>query len=518
MQNARSDRRRRFALPALALAFAVLSSSAAHAQASEAEPNHPCSLAQDLSGLSFPATVSGSLDAPPAVPDVDFYRFAARPGSIVTVRLAGAGPQPVPDTVLGIYDADCATLLGIDDDGGGNLTSFLRITVPASGAFVVAATSYADFGFTGNGFYSGGYTVSVASEELARSVAGRVVDARSGAPLPFAQVELRRCTGGSCFEFAGYTSTDASGAFRFASGDSTVFGAALAVGDYKLVLRAFNHVDGEVGPFHLAADQELELGDVALLPVPTVSSISGRVVDAATHAPLSGAAEPFAFVQLLYCDPLFGGFCYPVRSAPAGAQGGFRFEGSSESPLFAGTYQVTVFANQYVGNFTPLFQVADSEDRNLGDVELKSFPVRLYLGQSCASLPPSGGTCRFTARVVNGMSERFQGQAWSIIQAYEPAGFSNYTTFEVDDPRTLLMAPNASATATFTLPVPADVPDGTYICAHVYAGHKGSNLRALGSHDLFCLFKGYGGFVQVSEERKRELVRSSQGDPRRRRP
>jgi hypothetical protein len=43
-------------------------------------------------------------------------------------------------------------------------------------------------------------------------------------------------------------------------------------------------------------------------------------------------------------------------------------------------------------------------------------------------------------------------------------------------------------------------------------------LKTLGSNDLFCLFKGFDGFQPVSEEHKRELLRSREGKPGHRRP
>ena len=59
------------------------------AQGVEAEPNHPCTSAQDFGAITLPFTVNGSLDSIPASPDVDFFKFTGTPGTSVRADLEG---------------------------------------------------------------------------------------------------------------------------------------------------------------------------------------------------------------------------------------------------------------------------------------------------------------------------------------------------------------------------------------------------------------------------------------------
>jgi hypothetical protein len=71
-------------LKALVLAVLVLGSVFGNiprvfAQGLEEEPNHPCPTAQNFGAVALSFTVNGSLDSTPESPDVDFFKFTARP-------------------------------------------------------------------------------------------------------------------------------------------------------------------------------------------------------------------------------------------------------------------------------------------------------------------------------------------------------------------------------------------------------------------------------------------------------
>lgn len=176
-------------------------SSQAFGQAVEVEPNEPCVEAQDIGPIDVTgaSSVQGSLDTPPDEPDIDFFRFSATPGARVTANHEGedTGAGTLPDPLLGLFDTDC-NLLASNDDSGVGLNSRLTFDVPVDGVFVLAATSFPDFDFTGAGGNSGTYQLTISSPPpFIGSISGRIVDARTGEPLPgneppFASADLLR--------------------------------------------------------------------------------------------------------------------------------------------------------------------------------------------------------------------------------------------------------------------------------------------------------------------------------------
>jgi Bacterial pre-peptidase C-terminal domain len=94
--------------------------------------------------------------------DVDFYRFTAKAGDIVAIETV---PGTQLDTMLGLFDAS-NNLLRLDDDGGaygvGGLSRIL-VRIPVAGNYKVGVTTWPDFTFTGTGFESGRYVLSIRS-------------------------------------------------------------------------------------------------------------------------------------------------------------------------------------------------------------------------------------------------------------------------------------------------------------------------------------------------------------------
>jgi hypothetical protein len=489
---------------ALCLAFAPL----ARAQEVEVEPNNPCSAAQDLTAASDPLTITGSIDTP----DVDFYRVSAPPGSVLRVNLqaASSGQGTLADPILGAFSEDCTTLLQYDDDGGIGLNSYFELPV-ASGTVVLAAASYGDFSFSGSGYYSGSYQLMIEQDAgPAHSIAGRVVDTETGSPVSDAYVTLTRCYQGTCWEVVGWAYTDFQGEFLFQNGAYNVY-SPLAAGDYQVRIERYNYEVAYVGPFSVSGGQDLDLGDIGLTPFPRVGSIRGRLVDSVTGAPLTGYTEPFAWVELLYCNP--DPFCYNVRYAIPGPDGTFLIEGDSYYPLLPGTYKLLAHADQYETTLSEPFEVANHEHFDFGDFEVKSFPVRLYLDQFCGSIPASGGSCQFKMRVVNGSPSRFVGETWSIVYGGPVGTPAGYTTFQSGNPKGVSLAPGGSAVVPFSLFVPADISNGAYVCTEGYAALRPHSFNTLGRHYLFCLVKGAYGFQLVPEEHKRDAARRVKGEP-----
>ena len=497
---------------AVGLAIAAASGAWAQTPVTEAEPNATCVAAQDLTQTPLPLVASGSLQTPPASPDVDFYRLSATPGDLVRINVDGQSVYPLTlgDPLLGVFDSSCNLIATGDDWRGPDPQVYVE--VPSDGVLVPAVTSNYDWDFSGDGSWAGTYRLRAQREALARAITGRVVDGKTGQPLAGANVQLYRCANGC--DGAGGALTDETGAFRFATGEPTLDGPLLA-GTYQVAVYRSSYIPYEPEePHTLVEGQELDLGDVALVPVPAVGSIRGRVVDRVTGAPLSGTADPRARVTIQSCwDPASEWGCTSVMDVPVEADGSFRFTGypggSGPAP---GLFRVYAWAEQYNGAQSTTFSVGDGEHVNAGSVGLESYPVRLYLQQGCGELPSTGGTCRATVRIVNGLGTRLKGETWSIVNARNPDfGGSTLTTFQTGLARPVSLDPAASTTVPFEITVPAGVQDGTSICGQTVVAPRESRFETFGTRHLFCLHKGVQGFSAVPEAQKGETVRKVLG-------
>jgi len=500
-----------FLASALVLGISFAASPEAFAQGADAEPNSSCAAAQDLGAISLPFTLQGNLATPPAIPDVDFYRFSARPGSLVSLALDGvdAVAGTLPDPYLGYFQASgdsCDFQTSNDDLIGRN--AGLTITVPPSGEVVIAAASYGDWEFQGTGSSAGTYRLTIRELPVAQAVEGRVVDAVNGQPVGYAIVSLLACdAAGSCYRTAGSTGVDATGAFRFENGSSNVYGPLLA-GSYQISVESLGYEPGVEEPLQLAAGQELSIGDVALHKVPAAESISGRLVDEISGQPLAGNSTPYAWVELRVCAAAWG--CNGRAAQSVRPDGTFRFEGSTWEPMVPGTYQIVAGADQYQETFSQAFNVADGQHFTFGDFRVKSMPARIGLVQTCA-IPAQGGTCQMTMRVTNGATTRLQGEAWGMVEASWTGSPAQRTEFQVGSPKALNLAPGQSVVLPLTFEVPGNVSAGSSVCVTGFAAQRPHEFNTLGTHPLACFSKEVGGFTQIPESKKYEAVRRSRG-------
>lgn len=498
-------RLRRFAsasLLALGIAFAA---SPAQAQVAEVEPNSTCLAAQDLGAPTQPLTVHGEI----AAPDVDYYRITGKPFGLVTIRQRGFASNggSLDDPFLGIFTGSCIPQGWADDDweSGNWLDAKLEVNLQADGVLVIAASSAYDWDFDGSGYGSGTYTLEIEEVATADAIGGRLVDSKTGLPLRGADVELRQCSQSICWTTAGYTFTGVDGRFRFEPNVNMY--TTLRAGDYSLKIYApSGYVSTETPIFHVAEGEDLDLGDVPVSPVPVVGSISGRMVDLNTRQPLAGTAVPFARVDLETCVYSWN-YCYVTASQNADAQGGFRFQSGHYGPLQGGRYRVRVFADQYFSTVTPIFNVADQEHYSTGDVALKSYPVRLTLASGCGEIPSEGGSCPFTLRVTNGGTAPLKADIWSLVRATGIYAPGEMTKFPAGPTRSVMLAPAASSTLSYSFDVQASLQDGTTVCARAYASEKKDPFTAIGIHDVFCLRKGTDGFAPLTEKEKREALK-----------
>ena len=219
-----------------------------------------------------PFAVQGSLDTPPDEPDVDFFRFSATPGAQLVADHEGqdTGAGTLPDPFLGLFDSDCNLLASNDDAVGFN--SRLSFEVPPDGVLVLAASSCCDEQFTGDGGSSGTYqlTISQAPPSIG-SISGRIVDARTGEPLPgneppFAFADLLLCEDDFCSS-VNSQGADGEGRFRF---DQDFNGQPLPVGAYQVVASANEYESAATDPFEVDEVEDVDIGDIPLEP-PAIS-------------------------------------------------------------------------------------------------------------------------------------------------------------------------------------------------------------------------------------------------------
>ena len=371
----------------------------------EIEPNNSCQSAQDVGAVSDPFVMDGNLDASQG-PDIDFFHFTATPGESVAIDHEGqaTGKGTLGDPLLGFFDSNC-NLIAVNDDSNNLLNSHLDITVPADGVFIMAATAYPDFGFTGGG--NGSYRLTVA-------------------------------------------------------------------------------------------------------PVPHISSISGVVTDAVSGNPLSGVAAPFTYVRLLQCGP-FG--CSDVNSQSAASDGSFHFETDFNGiALRVGEYMIVASADQYQPSQTETFSVGESENYDAGRVALHSYPIRFSNTQICA-VPAAGGLCDFSVKITNGLSTRFSGRAWSMIDGQNIGSLINFTSFQSDSLLNVSLDPGRSTVLRFRFQVRGSVADGAYICATAFVGQNpGPLFNTAGVRSLFCFVKGANGFTLMSEQEMHNQLQQMRND------
>lgn len=495
-------------LRALVLSLLVASSFLGWSTAAlaDVEPNDTCETAEDLGAVTLPLVVEASLS--PAA-DIDFYALAGTPGDLWIIDHEGAstGAGTLPDPLLGVFDSACQ-LIALNDDTG-SLNSRVVVEVPADGQLVVAATAYPDFDFVGSG--EGSYRLTVDEFAAIGTISGRLVDAVTGDPLPgvdfpFASAELVRCDDFGCFEFVAFDPADADGNFFFATDFN---GAPLGEGTYRVQAFASNYDTLVTEPFAVAADEDVDLGDLALEPFRFIGSLTGRVVDAQDGTPLPGEMPPFAFVSAERCT-VDG--CFAEAFAIPGADGRFHLDGLADF-VRTGTYQLRGFADQYVTAVSATFDVGEGEDFEFGDLALEPLPLQFGDVEACTVAP--GGTCRYALTLRNRAAQRFDGGIWSLIVAFGTGSPTDFTNFQVGrlgtvnpKPEKLNVKPGEEARVEFQFDVPQTVAPGAFFCAEAYLGQDPSPLfNVLGERFLFCIESDDGTFAAVSEKVGRKRLR-----------
>lgn len=480
-------------------------------QGVEIEPNGTCAAPQELGAVALPFTLEGELE--PA-PDVDFYAVEVPPGTWIQIDLqgegSGAGTLPVP--MLAALDSACELLAAHAYDNGTDAR--MVIQGPADGRLVIAATEYWDYDLVGGG--PGSYRLTVSDYPAVGSVGGRLVDADTGEPLgsSYGWTYLLRCLDESCdlYDYVAWSYLGGDGRFVFTT---NFWGVPLKPGRYRLWAYVYGYEELTTPPFEAFAGQDLDLGDVAVVPHRLIGSVRGRVVDGIDGFPLSGWDPPWASVHLERCED---SYCYFADWASVDDQGRFVFT-PDWSLLFPGTYRLSVWANQYVPTTTPTFSVAEGEHLDLGDIGIDPLPLQIVEKTGCSHLPATGGECRFSISVRNSSRGRLRGAVWSTVAAWGTNPLYTSSTFQVGkvgttnpQPQPFNLAAGQTSTFDFAFPVPATVQNGAYFCTTAHVGKDPTpHLDVQGSAYLFCVAKYDGALTVMSEKEGRKKLRELEG-------
>lgn len=379
-----------------------------------------------------------------------------------------------------------------DSSGAPLDPGYYRVVAMAQGH----ATIESDVFTIGSGEHVNIGDLSLTPTPTINAIVGRAVDGKTGQPMASAIdnatfVSLYRCSDYGCYDSVAAQPTGADGRFRF---DVNGYNQPLAPGTYFVQLTANRYEPASVGPFTVGENEYNDLGDVRVMPFTYIGSISGRIVDGVTGKPLAGDREPYTNVYLYRCEEYNGVSCSYSSSSgyqQADANGRFHFDSTGlYEPLRTGTYGIIVQASQYYPSSFSLFTVGEDEHKDIGDQRLQSFPVRITEIKPCQALPSTGGMCRFSLRITNGLTTTLNGANWSIVTATS-SPFVNSSIFQTGIPMPFRLAPGAGRTIDFSFRVPAGVPENASFCAETFVSKDLSTwlYNIVGRRQLFCTWK-----------------------------
>jgi hypothetical protein len=341
------------------------------------------------------------------------------------------------------------------------------------------------------------------------SIGGRVIDGATGSPITsYGYLDLYQCVGGDCSQLRwinyAYVGPWSGDRFFFTT---DYYGYPLEVGTYLVQIYAYRYEPFRSAPVEGVAGQDVDFGDLELQPLPAIGSITGRLTDSLTGAPIAG------WVRLCgdhYCE----------YQRPVGADGRFVYETDElGNRLLAGSYWLTAGADQYQAASIRI-DVGAGEHRNVGDLAIVSNPIRILAASACASIPSTGGRCTFSVTLVNGQAGALNVRAWSEVEAWGLGSLGGWSRFPAGERSTGFPSGTHGQTRTvsFDFDVPGSTADYASFCGFVFAGEGSSNpyTRPLGARHVFCIQKdpGQGAFQVVTEGEARALARRTTGEPR----
>jgi hypothetical protein len=503
----------------LLLAAFFLTTATATLAVQEIDPNNTCALAQNVGALSPNATitVNGALKTPPTVPDIDFYKFTGgTPGDLLRVTLRGAwdAVDTLTLPMAAVFASSCS--FATFNSGAYDPISF-EVIVPADGVAILAVTSCCDFSFTGAGSYAGSYTLTATEIATVSSISGQATDAVTAQGISAIQAYLYLCADPVCTtltNFVAASSTDSLGNFTFTNNSFVSYGQGMVPGTYEVTLQdnSGRYLMTASAPFSAASGERKVIPNIAMTPTPVIGSISGRLVDSVTHAPLSGVGIPFAQISLSGCIQFVCSFI----SGYTDSSGRFKFDHGQSGNGIVATVPLSFYINadQYQQLFVSTPPIGVGVNQDLGDIQVASNPIRFSVLQGCSNVPLSGGVCQYQVEITNAIASAVEGVAWATIYAQNLSSFSYQSDFQTGEPREMYLAgatmtTRASRTATFQFTVPGTVPIYAFICPTFWFGTGGDNpqLSPQGQFNDYpdCVQRTAAGYTPATPDQIKAL-------------
>jgi hypothetical protein len=319
----------------------------------------------------------------------------------------------------------------------------------------------------------------------ANAIFGRVIDAATGTTIPpwsAPHLTLQKVCGEGCLERVSSTVVDSGGRFWFDS--SLGFGS----GTYMIEVRANLYQTKQFSPVEFNGSS-LDVGDLALDPLPPIRLIQGRLLDKGSGKPVPPTFTPVVYLN--HCDEDW--LCLNVNQQVLDRDGQFRFETDDfGEPLASGRYMIFASANQYEFTEQQFFEVREGKSYNVGNMRIRSYPIRFSDVTSCEDLPASGGICQYSVRVWNGLASKMRGDAWSVVNITRSDTVVGYADFQTRKPQPVVLERGGSRVLRFQFKVPAqDASFQFSFCPRIYLG-RGSNpfFNIVDSEELFCMLLG----------------------------
>jgi 5-hydroxyisourate hydrolase-like protein (transthyretin family) len=471
-----------------------------------------CTSPQNFGSVALPFSIEGTL-TPTLVPDAgffdaDFFEIVGTPGDTIAVEYTDTSQQTAVFIVRGSV---CDTPIETDQDFGFSTGVRLRLKVPDDGVVILSTSLF-------NASPTVSYQMLVKHYvPFVGTISGQVINADTGRPPSVTNnITLAKCDGAEC-KIAATTNTDNQGRFSFAG---PLGGSVPAEpGTFQIFVSGTKPgTPNSTETFSVSEKENKDIGVIRLQltdPSAHIGSIGGRVVDAVSGAPLPGNAEPFAKVLLYACSSPTS--CERVSIVDADSQGRFKFtdsnNGGADVPVFKlspGTYSIKVLANQYgqvIESDANIFEVLKDENRDVGDVHVRSLPIRFSTMTPCIK-PAKGGSCVYSVTLTNGLGTPFNGEAWSIVNANRmDSPQINITSFQTGSSERLTLKIGESRTVKFAFPLPtASVPNNVNICADAYVGTQPKAVwNTVGHANVFCMAKSDFGLSQKPAKEAFEL-------------
>lgn len=156
---------------------------------------------------------------------------------------------------------------------------------------------------------------------------------------------------------------------------------------------------------------------------PVLEGITGRIIDAVHWTPIAGDSHTWANVSLVTPNDNW------IADTQVGPDGRFTITQDNDGRwLEAGTYRVVAYAEGYSDGRSEPFHAPAGDIWDIGDVRLIPAPVSFTNLEVCESVPPEGGRCRISMRVVSNRYHDLRVEPWLIVQGgiNSPAGDTIY--------------------------------------------------------------------------------------------